>query len=169
MYKKIVSSSIRANLSLLAASYSVMRPELHFLWIRNFFESCVRKKRFKNRELHNSCEERRLRKKNWFETIVKNCFYVIHYEKLKIIYQVHVEIFDCCCVEGFFGRCTKIYWKLKYFLFWGLFAGRWAFLKRIWASFGISLRIWVKTAEKINKWRSDLLWEKNCEKLRFES
>lgn len=83
-----------------------------FLWIRNFFDSCVRKKWTKkifdpkneseNREHHNSCEKKWLRKKNRLEIIVKNCLYMLQYEKLKIIYQVHVEIFDCCCVKMLF-------------------------------------------------------------------
>lgn len=96
--------------SLLAASYSL---DAFFLSeIRNFFwELAVRKKWTENRELH----ELRVRNDDWgrqklfFETIVKNCFYVIHYEKLEIIYQVHVEISFYCLL-----LCRGLFWDAQY-------------------------------------------------------
>lgn len=109
-----MSSSIRANLSLLAASYSLMRPALHFFVNKKFFlyfRSCVRKKWIENRELHNSCEKwLRKSKKNCFETIVKNCLYVIHYEKfVDDLSNSCGDFLDAAVPRAFWGARKKMW------------------------------------------------------------
>lgn len=102
---KFNSSQSLASRQLLTLCYIAI-----FLWIRkSFFLRVVRKKGKMDWKSWSSAERQNFlweimieEEKLSFWAIVKN-YIVIHYEKLKIIYQVHVEIFVCCCAEGFFG------------------------------------------------------------------
>lgn len=104
-----MSSSIRANLSLLAASHSPMWPVLHFFECWNIQEKETRElceKWIENRELQRDIIvwEMMMRKKNWVLSYCEKLLCDSFHEKLEIIHQVHAEIFVTAVSRAFLAE-----------------------------------------------------------------